>query len=142
MPWQVWVIATVLAWGAWGFFNGMAIRTHHWQQLIVWGFPTTAAIALLLRLANADRSGFDIKAFGWASLIQVVAILGVIFFYQALKSQNTAIVVPVSATYPAVTAILAVVFGKENLRPVQVVGIVLVIAGTAAISLSQGARPA
>jgi transporter family protein len=142
MPWQIWVVATVLAWGIWGFLNGMALRSHHWQQLIVWGLPMTAAIAVCLFFVFAGRSGFDIRAFGWASLIQLMAIAGVVFFYQALKRQNTAIVVPVSAAYPAVTAILAVLFGKEHLRPVQVLGILLVIGGTAAISLSSGPRPA
>ena len=138
MPWQVWALATVIAWGAWGFLNGMALRSHDWQQLIVWGIPTTSVIALVLWFTNSERTGFDARAFGWASLIQLAAIAGVVFFYQALKSQNTAIVVPVSATYPAVTAFLAVIFGNEHLRPVQVAGILLVIAGTVAISISQG----
>lgn len=141
MRWQLWVMATVLAWGTWGFLNGMALRNHHWQQLIVWGLPMTAVIAVILWLVFSTRSGFEPRAFAWASLIQLAAIAGVVFFYQALKSENMALVVPLSAAYPVVTAILAVVFGKEHLRPVQVLGIVLVVAGTIAVSLSSGPRP-
>ncbi len=140
MPWQVWILATVLAWGAWGFVNGMALRHHHWQQLIVWGLPATVVIALSVAAISGSRGQFEARAFAWASAVQLLAIAGVVFFYQALRAQNTAIVVPVSASYPAVSALLAVVFGKEQLRPLQVLGIVLVVAGTVAISLSSAPR--
>ncbi len=136
MPWQIWVAVTVLAWGTWGFLNGLALRNHSWQQILVWGVPTMVVAAAALLAAFGAKAGFEPKAFVWATAIQLTAVIGVILFYQALKAQNMALVVPITAAYPAVTVILAVLFGNERLRPVQLLGILLVIAGTMAISVS------
>lgn len=136
MVWHFWVGATVLVWGLWGFLSGMGVRSNSWQQLMVWGVPAAALFGAGLWAWAGDQANFDPRALLWGSAIQIAGLTGVVFFYQALKSQQTSLVVPVSAAYPAVTVLLAVVVGGERLRPVQVVGIVLVIAGTAAVSVS------
>lgn len=136
MAWQVWVVATVLVWGLWGFLSSMGVRSNSWQQLVVWGIPAAAVFGAGLWAWSGDQASFDPRALLWGSAIQIAGLTGVVFFYQALKTQQASLVVPVSAAYPAVTVLLAVVAGGERLRPLQLLGVALVIVGTVAVSAS------
>jgi len=141
MPWQLWLVATVLCWGLWGFLAGMGLRSNSWQQLLVWGIPASAAIAAVMWAVFGDEAAFGVKTLAWASAIQLAGLVGMVFFYQALRVQQASVVVPISASYPAVTAVLSVLLGRERLQPLQAVGIVLVILGTIAVSISSSNAP-
>jgi len=59
---------------------------------------------------------------------------GYIFFVKALEHGKASVVIPLTALYPAVTAIIALIILREKISLYQGIGIVLAIA--AAILLS------
>jgi transporter family protein len=59
----------------------------------------------------------------------LAGFLGQLALYNALKAGEASIVVPISATYPLVTLIIAVLFLGESVTFTKVLGILLVISG-------------
>ena len=60
----------------------------------------------------------------------LASIVGQIFFYNALKSGEASRVVPLGATYPLVSCILAFILLGEKVTYAKLCGIILVLLGT------------
>lgn len=72
----------------------------------------------------------DAKTFFYLLLGGILAsFLGQLFFYRALKTGQTSQVVPLAATYPLVSFLIAVFFLQEQLTLQKVIGVLLVISG-------------
>jgi bacterial/archaeal transporter family protein len=56
-------------------------------------------------------------------------VVGQLFYFKALKPGQVSTVVPLTATYPLVALILAVIFLKENVTWVRTLGALLVASG-------------
>jgi transporter family protein len=69
---------------------------------------------------EADKLGISL-----AILAGAIGSFGLIGFYFLLTRKEASIAVPLTAVYPALTAILAFVFLKEPLTPVKIAGISL-----------------
>lgn len=63
---------------------------------------------------------------------------GYFIYLEALERGSVSVVGSITAAFPAVTAILAVTFLGEEIGPVQVTGIAVVIASMVALSFSHG----
>jgi transporter family protein len=61
----------------------------------------------------------------------IAGFFGQLALYNALKVGEASIVVPISATYPLITLIIAVLFLGESVTLTKVLGIILVISGVA-----------
>ncbi len=61
----------------------------------------------------------------------IAGFLGQLTLYNALKAGEASIVVPISATYPLITLVIAVLFLGESVTLTKVLGIILVISGVA-----------
>jgi transporter family protein len=68
-------------------------------------------------------------------LVGIVMVAGLMTFYQALEHGKVSVVVPLTAMYPLVTIILAVVVLKEELSPTQGIGVLLAIVAVVLISI-------
>ena len=65
----------------------------------------------------------------WAFLTGILGGVGNIFFFQAMvKGGNASIVAPVTALFPMITVLLALMFLKERLGRVQWIGLILAFA--------------
>ena len=62
---------------------------------------------------------------------------GIAFLYSALEVGNVVVVSPLIATYPLFTLVIALAIGMEQLNARVVAGVVLVVAGVAAISIAR-----
>lgn len=66
----------------------------------------------------------------------VLVILGTFALYYGLNKGKASVVVPLSSIGPAITAILAVIFLKEQLSIQQIFGIVMILSGVVVLSIS------
>ena len=57
------------------------------------------------------------------------ALLGQLFYYYALKSGEASIVVPLIATFPLITFIIAIIFLGDKFSFIKVGGIIFVVLG-------------
>jgi transporter family protein len=125
--WYLFSLATMACWGAWGVFGKLAAARINTKFLIL--VSITASFALLWTIFLI--SGFEVEkkgpGIGYAALAGVAGSIGSIFFYLALKDGKTSIVVPLTALYPLVTVALSVLFLKEPLSGIKVLGIILAL---------------
>jgi bacterial/archaeal transporter family protein len=131
----VFSLLTILMWGLWSFFGKLALEkrmpptTVFLAEIIV-----SALIAVVLVLAIVQRNDAEslystINIYGILS--GVALAVGLLFYYFALEGAKVTVVVPLTATYPVVAVLLAYVLLRERPRPLQWVGVILVVAGVA-----------
>lgn len=93
-------------------------------------------IAVIMVTVGAAAGWFGrVLSAGWrpAAFIALEAILaaglGHLAFYAALRAGDAARVVPLTAVYPLISIIAAVLMLREQVTPARIVGALLVVAG-------------
>ena len=127
--WLVYALLALLLWGAWGAVLKLASRNMVWQQLYFYSGLATITAVVVVGLLNA-HSVLSVGKLD--AVIAVVAgvfgTLGYIFMVKSLEAGGDAsIVVPLTALYPAVTAVIAFTVLSEKPTLEKIVGIVLAI---------------
>jgi transporter family protein len=128
--------ATIVAWGTWGVFSKLAIERID-QQVMVWGsLIVVPAIILIYLGASGHLVPLRMHGSGitYAALGGVGAGLGTVCFYLLLARQRASLAVPLTSLYPALTVLLSVLFLKEQLNGLHVLGILFALAAVALLS--------
>lgn len=132
-----WLIPTggyVLCVGSIGVTSKLALETLSWPDLVLWsGICYVPVVAALVHGGHARlRLG---PGGGWAIAAAAAAIGGLVAAYIALGEGDASQVVPVAASYPAVTLLLSALLLGERLSPGRVLGVALVICGVVVITI-------
>jgi drug/metabolite transporter (DMT)-like permease len=136
-PWLLWTLLAVLCWGVWAIVSkliGDALTAGQSQALSTVGIlPVLALLAPRYRASRiTHHASPPSRGILFAFAAGVLTCLGNIAYYALLNNAKAATVVPLTAVYPIVTVVLAVLFLRERLTGLQCVGI---IASLAAIYL-------
>ena len=126
-PWFVWTLLAVLCWGIWavvGKLIGESLSPSMTQAVSTLGLlPVALALGLSPRL---QATGNRRRGALFALCAGVLTCLGNIAYYGLLsRGARAAVVVPLTALYPLVTILLAVLLLKERLNLIQSAGIAL-----------------
>jgi transporter family protein len=125
-------LVIILMWGLWGFLYKYGIQKLGLLPAI---FVTTAVYTLVNVgiLAYLHRAGVSFPFEGATPILAMGTLFGVfasLLFMYALQRFPGSTVIPLTALYPAVSALLAIMILKEQVKAINAVGIVLaVIAG-------------
>jgi len=128
--------ATIVAWGTWGVFSKLAVERID-QQVLVWGsLIVIPPIYLVYLAASGQLVPLKMNASGitFAMLGGVGAALGTVCFYLLLARERASLTVPMTSLYPALTVLLSVLFLKESLNGLHLLGIVFALAAVALLS--------
>ncbi len=128
---------TMLSWGIAIFILGFLVKESSWL------FPVLMFRALTwfygFVFFNLREVPLKIpKKTAIITLIVFVGLLdmlGTIFYGLGSSKDLISVVGPIAALYPAVTLVLARLFIKERLIPVQKIGVIIILAGLVIISL-------
>ncbi len=126
--WIIYALLSMLVWGVWGVATKIALTRVEWFHYYVYGSVATfVAVGITAYLYR------DSLSIATPDLVKVVVasglgVLGYIFFVLAVKGGDASIVVPLTALYPVVTAILGILFLGEDISITKVLGIALAIA--------------
>lgn len=130
------VVLAVLAWGLWGLFSKLALRTVPPGLVQM----TTSAVSFLLGLGLllaqpgaarvVDGVGRSAPGMGWALAAAGANGVAFVAYFTALRQREVSVVAALTATYPAVTCLLAVVFLGERLSLSRAGGLGLVLVGS------------
>ena len=122
-------ITTMLSWGVADFFAKKAIdNTGYRASLIISHSVTLVPIFIFAILF------FRVPSFT-ADLVFIILVTGVLFFigyiflYRGFQKGNLSVVSPISASWAIITTLLAVFLFKEQLTPLQIIGIAGVFVG-------------
>ncbi len=128
-------LMAMASWGLSDFFVVRPVREAGISRTFLWnqisGLPLMLA-AFLLFGHYSFPAPWMLALIGAAG---VCGILGSIFFYRGMRVGNVSVITPIVAAWSVVTAIGGVLFLGESLSPIQTVGVVLAIGGTALVSL-------
>jgi len=128
----LWVL-TLLFWGTSPLLEKVALRAV--PPLLALAVRTgVAALALVLAViltgegrGLAEMRPRDFLVLAGSGLL--AGFLGMLTYFMLLKSGAASKIVPLTAAYPLVTALLALLFLREALTPVRLLGILLTITG-------------
>ena len=136
MRWLIPVLISVAALATLGITSGLALRTLVWQDLILWtGLGYIVVVVVLLATGQTELRIAENS--GWAIVTAACAIGGLIMLYLALGAGEASKVVPVSASYPALTLILATIVLSETVSPLRWAGTAMVIGGVVLITVAR-----
>jgi transporter family protein len=123
-PWLQWTFIAMLSWGVWAVLSklpGDAITAGQSQAL-----STLGLLPMLPLLKCAQFSGTSKRGLLLALAGGIVTCLGNVAYYESLaRGGKVAAVVSLTALYPLVTIVLAVLILQERLNRVQTAGMVL-----------------
>ena len=126
-PWLFWTLLALASWGVWALLSkliGDALSPGQSQALSTIGLaPVIVGLAFSKKLGTSGKRKRGVVL---AFAAGVLTCIGNIAYYGVLNSGAKATtVVPLTAMYPLVTMLLAVLLLRETLNRVQVIGIVL-----------------
>lgn len=129
--WLIWSLITIVLWGTWGLVSKVAssgVDAYVNQLLYTAGLaPLLVFVAWTVhRQRTTESRRTRVQGVFWAFLTGILGGVGNIFFFQALvKGGKASIVAPVTALFPMVTVLLALLFLKERLGRTQWLGLLL-----------------
>lgn len=138
MPAIFFALVSYFAWGIGVFFEAIVARKIHPYSLIFWSY----VFSLMLMSLYAPFALGDLKhlTMGIFVLILVLSFqalfLGALFYYEALRRGNRALVGTITASFPLVSVILSVIFLGEKVNTQQVVAIIIILVGLVLSSLN------
>lgn len=127
------LIVTTLLWGTTPIIEKIGLaRVDPFIGVTIRSTIVTIALLMLTFLLGKGRAlieleGRSIFIFGLSGLM--AGLLGMWTYYTALKIGSTSKIVPISACYPLITAILSVLILKEGLTLLRVIGTTLIVIG-------------
>jgi len=130
--WLIYALTAVLIWGFWGYLSKIVAANlgglHGYLLVSLSSIVFTGVILLVFGLP---------PSFSNLPLYLITGILGgagTLFFYLAMQSGKASIVVPISAQYIVIAAILAIIFLKEPITVKKVLGIIFAVSAIALLS--------
>lgn len=133
--WVLYSALALLIWGLWAFLPKMALKCLDPKTAFifeVFGGAITGMFAFLI--LRPQLVGAEIRGVIPALLTGMTGYLGMLFFMYAIREGKISIVAPLTALYPVVTLLLAMIFLKERINIVQFAGIILAVVSVVLIS--------
>ncbi len=128
----LWLL-TLLFWGSAPLFEKIGLRGTDPLLALTLRTGVAALILVLATLLSGKFSGM--AALTWREFLAlamsglVAGVLGMFTYFSLLKTGAASKIVPLTAAYPLVTALLAFLFLGEKLSLMRLLGILLTVAG-------------
>lgn len=125
--WLFFSFITLILWGFWGFFSKVATSYSDPKSVYLYGSIGAMVVTLSAIFFFGFRFDLNPKGILYSILAGLLGGAGVIFFYFAMKSGKSAIVVTLTALYPLITFLLSYFLLHEQITLKQLSGIILAI---------------
>jgi drug/metabolite transporter (DMT)-like permease len=132
--WLAPALVFVLFSGFLGVTTKLALKDLSWQEVLVWTAAVYAVIAAGMVLGAGVRVRWGTAA-GWGAVSGALAALALVLLFVALEVGEVGQVVPITASYPVITLLLAAAVLGERVTRGRVGATFLVIAGVILLSL-------
>ena len=132
--WLLYSLLCLILWGLWGFALKIAYQNLSWTQ--TYFLSSLASFTLMLVIILYYR--IKLPPMNTAAIAAIIAGIfssaGYLFFVKALEQGKASIVIPLTALYPAITVIIALVVLREKISFYQGIGILLAILASILLS--------
>ncbi len=133
--WLFWSLVTIVMWGTWGLVSKIASGgVDAWMNQLLFTVGIAPLLVFVSWKVSKARNGGESAAHSqgrrkgvfWAFLTGILGGVGNMAYFEAMvKGGKASVVTPVTALFPMVTVVLALLFLKERLGRVQWVGLAL-----------------
>ena len=123
-----WLFSALLAmiiYGFWGFFPKIAVSYISPQSALVYEVAGAILVGLFVLFLIKFNLQHHPKGILFAMLTGIAGMTGTLFFFTAAQKGKISIVVGLTALYPLITVLLAVIFLREPLTLKQIIGLLL-----------------
>jgi transporter family protein len=134
--WLLNSLVALVCFGLWAFLPKIAVRYISPKSAVIYEVLGVFAAGCGFFLAVGRNIDTDVRGILPAMLTGVLGTVGFLCFLYALTAGSVSVVATLTALYPAVTILLAVIFLKESITLRQVAGMGLAIVSV--ILLSRG----
>lgn len=118
-------------------------RIGWWNTVIAWNviqflvsFPAWIILRKVSSHSEVVRPLWSASGWAWCSVAAMAGMLGRLFYNIAIVRPNSVgMASTVSALYPGLTLVLAIVFFKEKVTALQWAGVLLMLVGLVLVSL-------
>jgi len=132
--WLAYALLCLVMWGFWGLVLKVASKNSTWLEVYFLSATASFAVAVTVFIV----SGPHLKI-GESALLALLAGVfgggGYVLFMKALSTGKASVVVPLTALYPALTAVLALMVLGERISATQALGIALAVLAAVLLSL-------
>lgn len=135
-PWLINSLVALVCFGLWGFLPKIAVRYLSPRSALVYEALGVVTVGCIVLLTVGKGISTDVKGIVPAVLTGIFGTLGFLCFLYAVNVGSVSVVATLTALYPAITIVLAVIFMKESVTLRQMAGIGLAILSV--ILLSRG----
>jgi transporter family protein len=132
--WFIYALLSLSFYGIWGLASKVATNYIDPKSALIYESIGAVLVSLLLISTQDFKIQSDWRGVLSALLVGAISTLATFYFFLALKSSSASIVVPLTALYPVVTALLALFFLKEPITLRQSIGIFLATASATLFS--------
>ena len=131
MRYLVYTGGVIVAWGLWAFLPKLATSRLDYKTAIVWEWLGMVVLVVPCLIMLGGRIDTGKGAFGYAVVAGICGLSGGLLYYKAMSvcGEHAATVATLSAVYPVVSILLAVLILHEKLNMGQVAGMILCLAG-------------
>lgn len=128
MKWLAYALLCLLFWGIWGVVLKYVSARLAWYQVYVLANVAVVAVTLLVAYRYSVNLSAGLGVVVLAFVAGLLGTAGYLFLILSLASGGqTSIVIPLTALYPALTAVLSILVLREGVSVYKVLGIVLAV---------------
>ena len=132
-----WVLNSLMAlvcFGLWGFLPKVSVKYISPNSALIYEVMGGILVAAVIWFGFSEGIEHDFRGVTPAFLTGVIGYLGMFFFLHAVSMGKVSIVASLTAVYPVVTILLAVIILKEKITYLQGVGVFLATTGIILLS--------
>lgn len=120
-------MGTLLAWGFWAFLPKLALQSMQPHSVIFYEALGNLFVAVPVLVYLRGRMVWHGRSVGVSLTISVMTAATFLLYFFALQNGPVPAIVTLTAMYPVVMILLARVFLKEKLNPVQWLAVALAV---------------
>ncbi len=128
MHWLGFSLLALGLWGVWGFLGKVATQHLPSQMVYLLAISGHLVVMTYLSAGGIGKVAWQPFAVGTALGSGLAMAIALLCFYEALGRGPAAVVVPLTALYPAITVLLSAVFLQEALTLRHSIGLALALA--------------
>ena len=125
--WIIPAFGTVMLWGLWGFIPKLTIRYINPRSALIYEVLGGIIVAIIILFLMKFRLSTHPKGIALALTTGVLGFTGALCFLYAVVKGPVTLVVAVSALYPAISIILAMIFLQEPISLKQGIGVAMAL---------------
>ncbi|MDR3674691.1 MAG: EamA family transporter [Acidobacteriota bacterium] len=132
--WLLYAIIALFWWGIFGFLGKVGADRISPSQMQIFFTIGMVPVAVVCAFRLKFRIATERLGVAYSLLMGVIAALGSLAFFAAMKTGKASLIAPATSLYPALTVVLAVIFLKEKLNKVQLCGLFLAMVSIVILS--------